>query len=415
MNSNRFIFGLTLFLPIILTSCHKDEIEVGTGRLTIMPTVSSVETKGTIITTDGINVSGQAIGIHAYLDDDIATATGDKVELADKTDYHFIGSASASEKLVCDGSGWEWKAVKDLPAGSSDEDKDAARPKWRADIPIRFWSYYPTDVLDALDPVITWPHKASSSETPTDAQQKVVSFTYTLPTPATAAPYKDAENQKDLLLAFNEEKRIFKNDNDIDGSNTGNSGTKNASDTYDEYLSINFHHALAAVNFDITTMEDDVEFGTEITLSNVKNSGKCTATGIPAGNKVTFEWSDLSTTTTKSYSQSFSKSDDFETLGTLPDQYIRQKTSGSKTFFMIPQKLTADTKLTIKFIFKSGGVPITREMTIGKFESTDTDYVTWEAGKIYTYRIIVGDGDYTLLDTKLDVKDWVDGSMETSF
>ncbi len=380
------LFGAVALIAMsgTLACCQKLGPGFGQGS-SIVPVVSSVATKGVIITTAGINHTGQSFGMQGYLDDDMATATGENVQASDKTNYHFLENKVLNYTGDNTNHSWDWS---DVPATGTDEEKDAARPKWRSNVASRFWSYYPVSISTIVDG-LAWPGSTAS-----DSQQKVVTFSYSLPEPATAAPFQDAESQKDLLFAFTEKTYT--------------------SSTNDE-ININFYHALAAVNFDITTMGANVEFGTEITLGNVKDSGGCTATGNPAGNLVDFAWSDLSTTAIDSYSQSFDKAEDFEILGTAPDTYVRQKASGSKTFFMIPQKLTADTEIAVAFIFKDGGVPIRRTMKIGKIQDTDSDYVSWEAGKIYTYRISVGGDDFSLLDITLNVKDWVDGKQDVSF
>lgn len=367
-----------------LACCQKIDPSFGRGS-SIVPVVSAVSTRGVIITTAGINHTGQSFGMQGYLDDDMATATGEDVQASDKANYHFLEDKVLNYTGDNTNHSWDWS---DVPATGTDEEKDAARPKWRSNIASRFWSYYPVSLPTMVDG-LAWPGSTAS-----DSQQKVVSFSYTLPEPATAAPFQDAENQRDLLFAFTE---------------------KTYTSTTNDEIDIHFYHALAAVNFDITTMGANVEFGTEITLGNVKDSGGCTATGVTEENLVEFEWSDLGTTATGSYSQSFDKAEDFETLGTAPDTYVRQKVSGSKTFFMIPQKLTADTEIAVAFIFKDGGVPIMRTMKIGKIQATDSDYVSWEAGKIYTYRITVSGNDFSLLDITLNVKDWVDGQQDVSF
>ena len=371
------------------------EVNLSVGDNFLTPALAGV-TRGTIATTEGVNGVnriGQIFGMHAYLSDVIATSTSKDVDPADKTDFHFIGGSVAGETVDYTGNNtshsWDWDAA--VQTAGSAEDKDAARPKWRANLTSRFWSYYPVSYIDGIG--IVWPHKASGNEVPSDSQQDQVYFHYVLPTPASAAPYKDAENQKDILFAYNAQE--FKDIN-----------------TTSDKLDIHFYHALAAVNFDITTMEPNAEFGAKsITIKHVRYSGDCTIYGptldAPTDDDGTagVVWSNLSTDF-RSFSQTFDKSADFENIGTTADPMIRQKATGSKTFFMIPQTLS-DAVLSVAFEFKNGGVPITIDVPL----NADV----WQAGKIYTYRINISGGDYTLLDDILNQKKWVDGSTDTSF
>lgn len=377
------------FAMLSLTGCNKNDSARGRGP-SIIPIASSDAVKGLIQTTESLNYEGQTFGMQGYLDDDMALYSGEEVSEDDKADYHFLKDAVVEYTGDNETHSWDWSGV---PAAGTEEEKNAARPKWRSGIATRFWSYYPAGIASIVDD-LEWPGDDVPTSTPSDAQQKVVRFSYVQPEPDATEPYQDAENEQDLLFAFNEQ--VYRS-------------------ASDQVVHIHFYHALAAVNFDITTMGSTVEFGTEITLANVKNSGGCTVSGNPSGNVATFAWTDLTDTALESYSQSFDKAADFETLGTAPNEYKRQKVGGNKTFFMIPQKLSADTRLRIAFFFKNGGVPVRREMEIGKLHPTDPDFMSWEAGKIYTYRITVGGSDYSLIDATLNVSDWVDGKKDVSF
>lgn len=300
-------------------------------------------TRGMITTTADINTAGKVFTVDAYLATEIATADGS--EDPDKTNFHFIDNRQVSYS----GSLWQW---------------DGSEPLWRNGIATTFWSYYPVSVA-------TRTIHLPAGDTPNDIAQKSLSFEYTLPAPAMAAPYQDAQNQKDLLFAYNNETYTVNNS----GTVSRNSSNPAYSRT-DNQVDITFYHALAAVKFDISGVVRDFTIKT-IAIENVVSGGSCSVTGPIAVDS--FNWTQNSDL--KAYAQDFTADDDFE-IGVGGRKV--QKSTSEKVFFMIPQTLGEDARLAVTFEFPDH----TTQTLYGDIKGDE-----WLPGKYYTYALSKASGD----------------------
>lgn len=298
--------------------------------------ICDVPTKGAVVTTEGLNKAGQGFLMNAWLGsenryDGTQDGDGRVYDASDKGNYHFISSETVSY------SSGSWSM--------------GAEYSWRSSVPTSFWSLYPVSVTD-WD--VTLP-----GDTASDDEQKQISFDYTIPS---SADGDDAVGQPDLCVAFS---------------------YKTWEDGTDHYVDIDFKHALSAVLFDVTDIPDGISV-TKIAIIGLKGSGSCTVTGSTSGNSsakgVTFGWTTSGDNC--SWSQSFGDSD-FETSG---GRRVT-KESGSKIFMLIPQTLTADTKLSVTFY--DGTNSTTREASIGDGSTS------FKAGKRYTFRLGVKEGELT--------------------
>lgn len=199
------------------------------------------------------------------------------------------------------------------------------KPTWLVGIQFQFWAWAPETVAT----------RSVADITPNADQ---IGFSYALPAANGAS---DASNQKDLIFAYSE--KTF-NEND------------------DPKVTINFRHALSEVRFIIEADDlGDIDIPS-IKFENVASSGAftfstsgaftCTASG-----KGTFGQDNMFST---AKAETLSGKNAFLT---------------ANNFFMIPQTLGDDTKLTIK---RTSGESLSAK--VGG---------SWEPGKYYTYRLSV--------------------------
>ena len=310
--------------PIYVSVYEYDNEDLPTG-------MTDDETKGAVTTTTGINSVGQQFTMDAWLEstnryDGSQDIEGNEYVEEDKTDWHFIKNAVIERES----SEWNFAGGVEYP--------------WRNKVKTNFWSVYP---ISAAGRTITYPENTAD-----DADQVKMSMTYTLPTPSSTSPYNDAQNQKDLCIAFN---------------------TKTWQDGSDDKVDIEFHHALAAVYFKIGNIEDaTIE---RIGFNNIFSSAACDITG-GSGNVPAFVWKNHSSTA--SFSQDFVSSD-FD--ATSKEQSF---TGSDKIFMLIPQTLGTSTEMAVTFK-KDDGLTVTKTADISKFENGSS--VEWKPGKKYLYRI----------------------------
>lgn len=81
----------------------------------------------------------------------------------------------------------------------------------------------------------------------------------------------------------------------------------------------------------------------------------------------------------------------------------------TKTFYLIPQTLTDDVMLTITYTYSDGVTTAEGTATIpfGTKTKTNSGYLKWEAGKLYTYTLSIGD------KVDVDIDDVVTASNNT--
>lgn len=317
--------------PIYISVFEYDNDELPSG-------MSAIETKSSVTTTSSINTVGQQFLIDAWLEsanryDGSQDGDGHEYIAADKTDWHFIKNAVVERGS----SKWDFAGGAEYP--------------WRNRVKTNFWSVYPTSVAGRA---ITYP-----GNTAADAEQATLSMTYTLPTPCSASPYTDAQNQKDLCFAYN---------------------TKTWQDGSDNKVDIEFFHALSAVYFKI----GDVAGATieRIGFNNVSSSASCDITG-GSGNTPTFEW--------KGHSTPLNVRQDFVSSDFDATSKEQSFTGSDKVFMLIPQTLGASTQMAVTFK-KGDGTTETKTANISKLK--DSTPVEWKPGKKYMYKISYDPNSY---------------------
>lgn len=339
MKTNKTLDTLlsVLVLSVSLFSCQKIGPEGGVSGRPITPRLSSVPmpTRGSAVTTSGLNVDGRQFMMNAWLGSANrydGTDDGGVYVAADKDNYRFIKDVT----VTCGGGNWSLSSEHD----------------WRNSVPTSFWTVYPKSV-SGWD--IIWPGDQASDE-----DQSKLSFTYTIPA-AADTPGAGAERQPDLCVAFSQ---------------------KTWTDGEDNFVDIDFKHALAAVHFDITGVPEDIKV-TKIAVKGIKGSGTCSVIGHTDGDgsskDVTFNWTVEGSD--RNWSQSYSDSD-FVTAGT----HRVVNPSGQKIFMLIPQSLNAFAKLAVTFD-DGGGTPVTKEAGISGSKL--------KAGREYTYNLKFKEGTLT--------------------
>lgn len=300
---------------------------------------ASIMTKGATVTSDNINLDGRSFAFDGWLESTGRYTSGSDASGAcdpnDETDYHFIDGATVSHT---DGS---WSM--------------SASAFWRNKVPTNFWSRYPISLGSGQGTLsVTLP-----GDTASDDEQKALSVSYTMPLPGATSgeTCTDAIAQQDLLFAYNRETWTSER-----GSN---------------YVDVNFSHALAAVRFVLSDSFDDDLSLSRIGINGIYTQGSCTLQGAGSTNSVSYSWTSLDAKTSTPYWQSFTKE---EIANGTTD-------SNSKTFFIIPQTLSDDAKVNVTFIHSDSS---TEDLSA----SLGGASVTWEAGKVYTYKISANSIDY---------------------
>lgn len=325
-------------------SCQKYSV----GKL-ISVRVTANDTKSVVTTTSSLVSSGKFV-MAAYLDDPAEDSEGNAVDQA----YIVPGTNNSANVTMSSGS---WHI--------------AGTPKWVAGTVTRFWCWHPESVTSR---VITLPEA--------DAKASSIAFTYQ--TPDADPDHKtDADNSKDLLFSY--------------AARTYSKGSP--------IVDITFHHALAQVNFCVSTNDGSFDKNLvikNITISGIKSYGEASFTGDGNGSGA-FTWANQDGAVT--YGQDY---DAVFTGSTVESWTASTYTKdGSKynlytcdnAFYLIPQTLTDDAMISVTF---SDGV--NPDMTVTRPLGKDT---VWSADKYYSYKI----GATTLgREIKLSVTlaDWSD-------
>ena len=205
---------------------------------------------------------------------------------------------------------------------------------WIPDGDLRFWPG-----TETLDFYAYAPYDKGNALANATCANGTISFSYTVPRTAEG---KDGEAQPDLLFAF---------------------ASKNVKNVKNGCVLLNFKHALAAVRFKAhETAKGTIK---SIRIKNVYGSGSCTYEGKGG----TFEWTQ--TGERCSFTQSFDVAVD-------GDNHDVTAKNPEKTFMMVPQSLE-DATIEVNLMTDDGKTH-TLEAQLSK---------VWEAGKIYTYTIVL--------------------------
>lgn len=355
-----FPIGIVLCC-LMVNSCGKNGFGSRYGKIKCR--VSSVSTKGTVITTDNIKSSPygtftlSAYALEEYTDPDYNKHAAGQ--------YFTTGVSydSASESWLL-----------------------ASEQLWISQVPITFWSVAPVSVPNRY---IDYAGSEIAGE---------LKFDYELPVHTSAND--DATAQDDLIFAWNEEERDF-------------SAGKNPSD----FIDIHFYHALSQVRFAVSAVNEGYDAdGTfsdrfeirDITLGNVASSGSGRAI---AGTPLDFEWTSLGepASFTQTYNANFSDTEDRNvsgwTAGTMKrgSDYYGLYTC-TNVFFLFPQDFSENkATLTVTFYDTLAAATIVRSVELDD---------KWDAGYYYTYKINFSAGDPLTLGIQLVDWDVIDVDME---
>lgn len=304
----------------------------------------SSATKGSIVTNANIN----AFNMMVYAEDEWFDHTIKDGDPGSKTNKNAAGLyfEAASTR-----SGGTWGLSKtDGPAreGTGDE---AGNLYWVNNVPLTFWSY------NIVKPSRTGTHTAS--------------FSYTVKS--------NVGQQEDLIYAFSKENRAFFDQGEDDYGEMDASGCSSTSGASDEYVNIWFYHALSAVQF-LEHEDLDGYRISNIEIQNVDSQTSCVMTSTdstPAASSPNITFAHTSSTPA-SFSQSYDVDDTSLDIPSTSDKF---KPGDSKTFIMVPQTLSTDSRFKVTF---------TNTTTAGSGKTTspvfDVDG-SWEPGKYYIYRI----------------------------
>lgn len=317
--------------------------------------------------------------------------------------FRMYAVAGASSKAATEGSRYVNGAiVKKESASWTTYDASGSTPEeymWINDSPLHFWFYAPIDVEG-------WNELDITAMSNYDSRDKV-SFSFW--------STDDTEIQRDLVFAYNGERRVFDDEgvNIVSGSSTNPDYGTERSDVADNTVDVHFYHALSRVNFAIST--DDGTFNTEIGIRgieivNIADTGECEFTGSEGADGFLWTPGTADATCLMPVSNlSFTGDAPYGGWTERGGGYIRKEDGNhynlfttSDYFFLIPQNL-AGGKAKIRITFIKDGLNIVK--------STDIND-EFEAGKYYIYKIcakVLNNSIY--FNCIRSVEDWVDSEI----
>ena len=181
---------------------------------------------------------------------------------------------------------------------------------------------------------------------------------------------------------------------------------------YSAGRNITFYHALTGVKFALGNENSTDPNGTKTYITSVKFSGlvdggNCTVTFGDDGKPTSWTWSN--TTTGTEFSQTYTTDNIVDyTSGSFGDSFYKagntknlNDVDATMTFWFVPQEMTDDVTLEVKFYIQAGtrtGAEITRTLKFGKElngrysgnaekDGATVGNVKWEAGQLRTYTL----------------------------
>lgn len=325
-------------VPARVFGSEDDDFTITEYVYSIDEAMAQPATKGTKMTTTGINQAGESFTVNGW--GMVSPGIGKPAVLTNHIP-ELTASYSSSGAYK-----WPW-------VGGAD-------PKWINESNLHIWSYYPEG---SIAPDINTDDDTAANNTAT--------FSYT-------------PNGLDLLIAYNNEYRTFKTD--AKGNHTYNEDgaiTNDMTDGQLETFDVTFFHTLAAIEFDLSTqMKNDKVDVKKITISTsdggLYTSGDCLVTGPSLS---------PSSTTAGTGGVSWTPTGPKGAIEmTYTPQYPADGTSiaggyatgtGNGVLFLIPQSTSATLTITVEFC-KYGAGSITRTRTVAGPHS-------WKAGQYYKY------------------------------
>ena len=265
------------------------------------------------------------------------------------------GSEFMKNQLVVNKNGkWEYSPLKYWP-----NNKDAE---------VHFYGYAKTSIQVGEETPVVYP--ATSPEYTKQENGYQGTFSHILPTPN--KDNRDAERQPDLIFAMapNQSKQS------INGA-----------------VQLKFYHALSAIVFKVGEMPVGTKI-TNLTIADVKESGNCTMT-LATDGKIDFDWTPNGDS--KTYTQAFNKENVKE------GDFISEDAT---TFMMIPQTLTDESHLVIRFTIGQHNYEYEHPLIITD-EEDNVLSSQWEPNKKYIYTLS------TTEVVEVDVTDQVTGENQT--
>lgn len=182
-----------------------------------------------------------------------------------------------------------------------------------------------------------------------------------------------------------------------------------------------FNHALTGVKFAIGNDADEISYNPEdnkiaikeISFKGLKDKGTCVITPVNSGTHVSAAAAVWNPNTLDTVRDSLSSGTYADTVhfksgesfgangGSYPDSFVAEGTglhnlndaAATQTFWLIPQEISADVELTIKYTF--AGKDSYWSIDLGSILAG----VKWKAGQIRTYTIKVDDVNVKIADT----------------
>lgn len=252
----------------------------------------------------------------------------------------------------------------------------ASEKYWLNDVPLTFWSW------NEVEPVVDFSEGADCATL----------TGYTMPSTVT--------DQKDLLFAYNVEKRTINDEGKI------TSATGTASTTEKNDVNVHFYHALAEVNINVSGVASEM-YVSNVTFNNVYSKGDCDIT-IDTDGKPVFGWASEDLQTPASFSQDFSATGDFVASGTDKGRMVD---GSSKRLFVIPQSLAGEgtrsaVSMSVTFTPAGGG---SGQVITRSIDQNGGTAVEWKAGKYYTYKLSKTSLDFPTSSGDLIADPWNQG------
>lgn len=355
-------------LPLLIACQQESTMEFSSYQNNIVPKVISAPNTRAI-TDDGqliatYNLSEDSLHplyLHVFEKElttmpcDSASTRGTEIKAEDLAEFYMKAYAEEDWEDPVVGSGFAGEYIAfELSEKDGDEWVLMESTPWLNDVPITFWSWYP----DNAEPEVDFSDGTD-----------MASLTWNL---------YNKPSTEDILIAFNREKRTIAANGIITAAESSNPHYTEVNEQFD----IEFYHPLSAIKFDVSGLTGATL--SNVTLQNIYRYATCAITvtaGIPQ-----FTWTP--TAAKQNFSQAFTATD-FKTDGTMKD-------GSDKVFFLIPQTLRDDAALEIQLKKASDPTDIVNlTKSIAKANATDTENVTWEPGKIYTYKLTSNPFDYT--------------------
>lgn len=382
-------------LALLCASCEKDPMARGSSpaiKLTvsgIANTKAAVNTLGTL-QNDGFNISAyvtddwkrDVVGGSEDISAGIYIDPGEYEGPYDESTYPTPAGHKLQDVLVTfddsrDNESWRI-------TGNDGANYAGHQYSWVSGVAMNFFAYAPVE-----------PHGTRTISKADNSVDANYPFTYAA---KVSTGKVTSSNCDDLLFAYTQHTATF------DADQTSSKYGELISGSSDKFF-LKFYHALAQIRFCLST--DDGTYTSTTKLVSIELLGPESATtpgsytGIPSSGSCTFtgpssfSWPATNLGAPAAYSQTFNNADFSSSTPTNWVAGTYSPTTGvtknlytctGDVMFVIPQTLS---ECVVKITVNDGG---TNSVITGKLPETVTGsgVVSWEAGKVYTYKIKAG-------------------------